>query len=392
MTKKTKITVVGSGYVGMSLSTLLSQHNDVTIFDVDAEKVKKINNKLSTVSDKEIELFLSEKILSLIATSDKKIAYKEADFIVVATPTDYDSNRNFFDTSSVDTVIHDALKHNDDATIIIKSTIPVGHTKSLQEKFSTKRIIFSPEFLREGQALRDNLNPSRIIIGSNCKKALAFADLLKEGAEKKDIQVLFLGSSEAEAVKLFANTYLAMRVSFFNELDSYSLIRDLDSKSIIEGVCLDDRIGSGYNNPSFGYGGYCLPKDTKQLLANYEQIPQTLIEAIVASNKTRKDFIADEILKKKPEVVGFYRLIMKHGSDNFRTSAVQGIMKRIKAKGVKVVVYEPLINEKYFFNSDVLRSINKFKEISDLILSNRRTDELRDVSYKVFTRDLFGRD
>ncbi len=392
MTKKTKITVVGSGYVGMSLSTLLSQHNDVTIFDVDAEKVKKINNKLSTVSDKEIELFLSEKILSLIATSDKKIAYKEADFIVVATPTDYDSNRNFFDTSSVDTVIHDALKHNDDATIIIKSTIPVGHTKSLQEKFSTKRIIFSPEFLREGQALRDNLNPSRIIIGSNCKKALAFAGLLKEGAEKKDIQVLFLGSSEAEAVKLFANTYLAMRVSFFNELDSYSLIRDLDSKSIIEGVCLDDRIGSGYNNPSFGYGGYCLPKDTKQLLANYEQIPQTLIEAIVASNKTRKDFIADEILKKKPEVVGFYRLIMKHGSDNFRTSAVQGIMKRIKAKGVKVVVYEPLINEKYFFNSDVLRSINKFKEISDLILSNRRTDELRDVSYKVFTRDLFGRD
>ncbi len=392
MTKKTKITVVGSGYVGMSLSTLLSQHNDVTIFDVDAEKVKKINNKLSTVSDKEIELFLSEKILSLIATSDKKIAYKEADFIVVATPTDYDSNRNFFDTSSVDTVIHDALKHNDDATIIIKSTIPVGHTKSLQEKFSTKRIIFSPEFLREGQALRDNLNPSRIIIGSNCKKALAFAGLLKEGAEKKDIQVLFLGSSEAEAVKLFANTYLAMRVSFFNELDSYSLIRDLDSKSIIEGVCLDNRIGSGYNNPSFGYGGYCLPKDTKQLLANYEQIPQTLIEAIVASNKTRKDFIADEILKKKPEVVGFYRLIMKHGSDNFRTSAVQGIMKRIKAKGVKVVVYEPLINEKYFFNSDVLRSINKFKEISDLILSNRRTDELRDVSYKVFTRDLFGRD
>tara|TARA_B100000989_G_scaffold294100_1_gene272510 strand:- start:18 stop:1196 length:1179 start_codon:yes stop_codon:yes gene_type:complete len=392
LTKKTKITVVGSGYVGMSLSTLLSQHNDVTIFDVDAEKVKKINNKLSTVSDKEIELFLSEKILSLIATSDKKIAYKEADFIVVATPTDYDSNRNFFDTSSVDTVIHDALKHNDDATIIIKSTIPVGHTKSLQEKFSTKRIIFSPEFLREGQALRDNLNPSRIIIGSNCKKALAFAGLLKEGAEKKDIQVLFLGSSEAEAVKLFANTYLAMRVSFFNELDSYSLIRDLDSKSIIEGVCLDNRIGSGYNNPSFGYGGYCLPKDTKQLLANYEQIPQTLIEAIVASNKTRKDFIADEILKKKPEVVGFYRLIMKHGSDNFRTSAVQGIMKRIKAKGVKVVVYEPLINEKYFFNSDVLRSINKFKEISDLILSNRRTDELRDVSYKVFTRDLFGRD
>ena len=392
MTKKTKITIVGSGYVGMSLSVLLSQNNDVIILDIDKEKVEKINNKQSTVVDKEIELFFSEKSLSLIATSDKKIAYKEADFIVVATPTDYDSSKNFFDTSSVDKVVEDIQKHNSDAMIIIKSTIPVGHTKMLQEKFSTKQIIFSPEFLREGQALRDNLYPSRIIIGSNCEKASEFVDLLKKGAKKKDIEVLFIGSSEAEAVKLFSNTYLAMRVSFFNELDSYSLIRDLDTKSIIEGVCLDDRIGPGYNNPSFGYGGYCLPKDTKQLLANYEQIPQTLIKAIVSSNVTRKDFIADEILKKNPKVVGFYRLVMKEGSDNLRTSAIQGIMKRIKAKGIKVVIYEPLIYEKYFYNSDVLKSLKEFKKSSNLILSNRMTDELNDVSHKVFTRDLFGRD
>ncbi len=392
MTKKTKITIVGSGYVGMSLSVLLSQKNDVIILDIDKEKIEKINNKQSTVVDKEIELFFSEKSLSLIATSDKKIAYKEADFIVVATPTDYDSSKNFFDTSSVDKVVEDIQKHNSDAMIIIKSTIPVGHTKMLQEKFSTKQIIFSPEFLREGQALRDNLYPSRIIIGSNCEKASEFVNLLKKGAKKKDIEVLFIGSSEAEAVKLFSNTYLAMRVSFFNELDSYSLIRDLDTKSIIEGVCLDDRIGHGYNNPSFGYGGYCLPKDTKQLLANYEQIPQTLIKAIVSSNVTRKDFIADEILKKNPKVVGFYRLVMKEGSDNLRTSAIQGIMKRIKAKGIKVVIYEPLINEKYFYNSDVLKSLKEFKKSSNLILSNRMTDELNDVSHKVFTRDLFGRD
>ncbi len=392
MTKKTKITIVGSGYVGMSLSVLLSQNNDVIILDIDKEKVEKINNKQSTVVDKEIELFFSEKSLSLIATSDKKIAYKEADFIIVATPTDYDSSKNFFDTSSVDKVVEDIQKHNSDAMIIIKSTIPVGHTKMLQEKFSTKQIIFSPEFLREGQALRDNLYPSRIIIGSNCEKASEFADLLKKGAKKKDIEVLFIGSSEAEAVKLFSNTYLAMRVSFFNELDSYSLIRDLDTKSIIEGVCLDERIGLGYNNPSFGYGGYCLPKDTKQLLANYEQIPQTLIKAIVSSNVTRKDFIADEILKKNPKVVGFYRLVMKEGSDNLRTSAIQGIMKRIKAKGIKVVIYEPLIYEKYFYNSDVLKSLKEFKKSSNLILSNRMTDELNDVSHKVFTRDLFGRD
>ncbi len=392
MTKKTKITIVGSGYVGMSLSVLLSQNNDVTILDVDKEKVEKINNKQSTVVDKEIELFFSEKSLSLIATSDKKIAYKEADFIIVATPTDYDSSKNFFDTSSVDKVVEDIQKHNSDAMIIIKSTIPVGHTKMLQEKFSTKQIIFSPEFLREGQALRDNLYPSRIIIGSDCEKASEFVDLLKKGAKKKDIEVLYIGSSEAEAVKLFSNTYLAMRVSFFNELDSYSLIRDLDTKSIIEGVCLDDRIGHGYNNPSFGYGGYCLPKDTKQLLANYEQIPQTLIKAIVSSNVTRKDFVADEILKKNPKVVGFYRLVMKEGSDNLRTSAIQGIMKRIKAKGIKVVIYEPLIHEKYFYNSDVLKSLKEFKKSSNLILSNRMTDELNDVSHKVFSRDLFGRD
>ena len=392
MTKKTKITVIGSGYVGMSLSVLLAQHNDVTILDIDATRVGKINNKQSTVADTEIKSFLAEKSLSLTATLDKQVAYKDAIFIIVATPTNYDSGRNCFDTSAVDAVIADALELNVDALVVIKSTIPVGHTKSLQEKFETDRIIFSPEFLREGQALKDNLYPSRIIIGSQCQAGAEFAYLLRQGAEKEDIETLFIRSTEAEAVKLFANTYLAMRVSFFNELDSYALAHDLDTKSIINGVCLDERIGDGYNNPSFGYGGYCLPKDTKQLLANYDQVPQTLIQAIVSSNGIRKDFIADEILKKNPKVVGFHRLVMKEGSDNFRSSAIQGVMKRIKAKGVSVVIYEPSLDEEYFFNSKVLKSLIEFKKVSNVILSNRMADELLDVTAKVYTRDLFGSD
>ena len=389
MAERIKITVVGSGYVGMSLSVLLAQHNDVTVLDIDAERVDKINNKQSTVADTEIELFLVEKPLSLTATLDKQSAYEGASFIIVATPTNYDSDTNRFDTSSVDAVVEDALKLNLDALVVIKSTIPVGHTKSLQEKFQTDRVIFSPEFLREGQALKDNLSPSRIIVGSNCKAGAEFAGLLKWGAEKADIETLFIPSTEAEAVKLFANTYLAMRVSFFNELDSYSLAHKLNSKSIINGVCLDERIGDGYNNPSFGYGGYCLPKDTKQLLANYEQVPQTLIEAIVSSNTMRKDFIANEILKTNPKVVGFYRLVMKEGSDNFRSSAIQGVMKRIKAKGVEVLIYEPELNEDEFFGSRVLKELHQFKEMSDVIVANRKADCLRDVDEKCFSRDLF---
>ena len=389
MAERIKITVVGSGYVGMSLSVLLAQHNDVTVLDIDAERVGRINNKQSTVADTEIELFLVEKLLSLTATLDKQAAYEDASFIIVATPTNYDSETNRFDTSSVDAVVEDALKLNLDALVVIKSTIPVGHTKSLQEKFQTDRVIFSPEFLREGQALKDNLSPSRIIVGSNCKAGAEFAGLLKWGAEKADIETLFIPSTEAEAVKLFANTYLAMRVSFFNELDSYSLAHKLNSKSIINGVCLDERIGDGYNNPSFGYGGYCLPKDTKQLLANYEQVPQTLIEAIVSSNTMRKDFIANEILKTNPKVVGFYRLVMKEGSDNFRSSAIQGVMKRIKAKGVEVLIYEPELNEDEFFGSRVLKELHQFKEMSDVIVANRKADCLRDVDEKCFSRDLF---
>ena len=392
MGKKIKITVVGSGYVGMSLSAMLAQHNEVNVLEIDAEKVKKINNRETTVADEDIELFLSKKALSLSATLDKKIAYKNASFIIISTPTNYDSERNFFDTSSVDTVVEDALKLNDNALIIIKSTIPVGHTRILQKKFKTGRVIFSPEFLREGHALKDNLYPSRIIIGSQKKIGEEFSNLLKQGAEKDDIEVLYINSNEAEAVKLFSNTYLAMRISFFNELDSYAVVRDLNPKKIIEGVCLDDRIGGGYNNPSFGYGGYCLPKDTKQLLANYDQVPQTLIEAIVSSNETRKDFIADEILKKNLKVIGFHRLVMKKGSDNFRSSAILGVMKRIKAKGVKVIIYEPYLDEEYLFDSKVLKSLDEFKKVSNLILSNRMTDDLLDVSEKVYTRDLFGID
>ena len=392
MGTKTKITVVGSGYVGMSLSVLLAQHNDVTVLDIDAARVDKINNKQSTVADTEIELFLAEKSLSLTATLDKQVAYEGASFIVVATPTNYDADTNRFDTSSVDAVVEDALKLNLDALVVIKSTIPVGHTKSLQEKFETHRIIFSPEFLREGQALKDNLYPSRIIMGSQCKAGEEFAGLLKQGAEKESIETLFIRSTEAEAVKLFANTYLAMRVSFFNELDSYALSHKLNAKSIIDGVCLDDRVGKGYNNPSFGYGGYCLPKDTKQLLANYESVPQTLIQAIVSSNAVRKDFIADEILKKNPTVVGFYRLIMKEGSDNFRASAIQGIMKRIKAKGIKVVIYEPNLSETSFFGSSVVVELDEFKSLSNLIVANRDCAELDDVRDILFTRDLYGSD
>ena len=389
MAEKTKITVVGSGYVGMSLSVLLAQHNDVTVLDIDAERVNKINSKQSTVADTEIESFLAEKSLSLTATLDTRYAYKDASFMIVATPTNYDSDTNRFDTSSVDAVVEDALSINQHALVVIKSTIPVGHTKSLQEKFETHRVIFSPEFLREGQALKDNLHPSRIIVGSQCKAGTEFASLLKQGAEKESIETIFIRSSEAEAVKLFANTYLAMRVSFFNELDSYAQAYELDTKSIIDGVCLDERIGDGYNNPSFGYGGYCLPKDTKQLLANYERVPQTLIQAIVSSNSTRKDFIAEEILKRNPNVVGFYRLVMKEGSDNIRSSAIQGIMKRIKAKGVEIVVFEPELDAGEFFGSKVITNLEIFKTICDVIVANRRSQNLIDVESKCFSRDIF---
>ena len=385
-----KITVVGSGYVGSSLAVLLAQHNDVTVLDIDASQVDKVNSKQSTVVDNEIESFLTKKELSLFATLDKQVAYKDASFIVVATPTNYDPETNRFDTSSVDSVVDDALSINTKALIVIKSTIPVGHTKRLQQKHQTNRVIFSPEFLREGQALKDNLYPSRIVVGSQLDVAKEFAGLLVQSAMKDDIETLFIRSTEAEAVKLFANTFLAMRVSFFNELDSYALAHDLDTKSIIKGVCLDQRIGDGYNNPSFGYGGYCLPKDTKQLLANYEQVPQNLIQAIVSSNVTRKDFVAEEILKLKPKIVGFYRLVMKEGSDNFRSSAIQGIMKRIKAKGIEVVIYEPTLHEEIFFGSRVLGNIDEFKRKSDIIVANRRSDALEDVHVKCFSRDLFG--
>ena len=390
MTKSTKITVVGSGYVGMSLAVLLAQHNDVVVLDIDPNRVEKINNKQSTVADEEINAFLSTKVLSIKATIDKKAAYEDASFVIIATPTNYDIETNCFDTSTVDRVVADALDNIKDGLIVIKSTIPVGHTMSLQEKHQTKRIIFSPEFLREGKALIDNLYPSRIIVGSQLEIGKSFANLLIDGAVKKDIEVMFIPSTEAEAIKLFANTYLAMRVSFFNELDSYSLFHNLDTASIIKGVCLDERIGDGYNNPSFGYGGYCLPKDTKQLLANYEHIPQKLIQAIVSSNSTRKDFIAEEILKLKPKAVGFYRLAMKEGSDNFRSSAIQGIIKRIKVKGIKVVIYEPELHKNELFGSRVLNNIDSFKKICDVIVTNRKDKRLKDVEKKCFSRDIFG--
>ena len=389
---KIKITIVGSGYVGMSLAVLLAQNNDVIIHDVDSIRVDKVNKNQSTVGDSDIESFLLKKELNLKATLDKQSAYQGADFIVVATPTNYDPDTNRFDTSSVDSVVSDALELNNNAFVVIKSTIPVGHTKSLQEKYATDRVIFSPEFLREGQALKDNLYPSRIIVGSHLEAGKVFANLLVEGAKKNDIETIFMRSTEAEAVKLFANTYLAMRVSFFNELDSYALAHKLDTKSIINGVCLDARISEGYNNPSFGYGGYCLPKDTKQLLANYDQVPQTLIQAIVSSNTTRKDFIADSIIKLNPKVVGIYRLVMKQGSDNFRASAIQGIIKRIKAKGIEIIIYEPTYKEPYFFKSRIVKTLDEFKKKADLIVSNRTSTDLDDVKVKVFTRDLFGND
>ena len=376
----------------MSLAVLFSQNNDVIVLDIDSERVNKINNKQSPIADAEIESFLSKDSLSLMATLDRETAFDGASFIVIATPTNFDPDTNYFDTFSVDNVVEEALNSNDEALIIIKSTVPVGHTKLLQEKFNSKRVIFSPEFLREGQALKDNLYPSRIIVGDHSEKAKKFADLLIEGAKKDQIEIIYTNSTEAEAVKLFSNTYLAMRVSFFNELDSYAEVHGLDSRELILGVGLDPRIGTHYNNPSFGYGGYCLPKDTKQLRANYQEVPHSLISAIVDANSTRKDFIADSIIAKAPKVVGVYRLIMKSGSDNYRSSSIQGIMKRIKGKGIKVIVFEPVMEESEFFNSKVVNDLEEFKRLSDLIITNRMSDDLRDVKHKIYTRDLFNDD